>query len=164
MSETYNYRASKIVAVLYKGLQPGVALNIVAHLSTRLGASKATELMGRAELPDASGVIHHGIAKYPIIITRVKESGVRTAIEAARANPAIFVADFPAQMLDTGHDDDLAAAMAAANEKDLRYHGALLYGPSTAIDAITGRFSLWRSEGADAIAASAEQTEPGPQE
>jgi hypothetical protein len=49
-------------------------------------------------------------------------------------------------MLETGHDDELAAAIAASAEADIEYLGALFYGPTEVINSITGKFSLWRMD------------------
>jgi SepF-like predicted cell division protein (DUF552 family) len=144
MNSTYNYQAKKVVIVLSNKLDPGVAMNVVGHLCISIGRYAETDLMGRERLADASSVIHLGIAKYPVIVTQVKPSTVRKALEQARQNPNILVADFPRQMLDTGHDDELSEAMAAALEPALEYLGAILYGLSDDVNLITGKYSLWK--------------------
>ena len=64
----YNYQEKKIVLVLNSKLEMGVALNVAGHLSVALGYH-ATDHMGRDQLVDASGDMHLGISRYPIIIT-----------------------------------------------------------------------------------------------
>ena len=49
-------------------------------------------------------------------------------------------------MLETGHDNELAGAIAASAEADIEYLGALFYGPAEAVNSITGKFSLWRMD------------------
>jgi hypothetical protein len=145
MSSSYNYREKKVVAILAKTLTPGVALNVLGHLAISLGAHcEDNELMGATELPDAAGVVHRGISKYPVIITQVKQSTVRRSIEHARQNARLFLTDYPKQMLETGHDDDLASAIASTNEKDMEYLGAIIFGPAEDVDQITRKYSLWR--------------------
>lgn len=140
----YNYQAKKVVVVLSNKLDPGVALNVVGHLGISIGRYAEADLMGREFLADASSVKHLGIAKYPVIVTQVKPSTVRKALDQARKNPNILVADFPRQMLDTGHDNELFEAIAAASEPALEYLGAILYGPADDVNMITGKYSLWR--------------------
>jgi hypothetical protein len=139
----YDYHERKIVGVLNSRLEAGIALNVLGHLAISIGYH-ATGHMGRGSYKDKSGVTHQGISKYPVIITRVKEGTLRKAIESARLDKRILVADFPSQMLETGHDDELAASIADNDENQIIYFGALMYGPSEAIDAITRKFSLWR--------------------
>lgn len=145
MSPTYNYRERKVVAVLANTLTPGLALNVLGHLAISLGAHCEDDaLMGTTKLSDAAGVVHRGISKYPVIVTKVKPSTVRKSIEQARQNARLFLADYPKQMLETGHDDELAAAVASTNEKDMEYLGAIIYGPAEDVDQITRKYSLWR--------------------
>ncbi|MAX24212.1 MAG: hypothetical protein CMJ19_06885 [Phycisphaeraceae bacterium] len=144
MHNSYDYRECKTVAVMSKKLEVGAALNAVAHLAVALGHNVGSKMMGRPILVDAAGVSHVGISKYPIIITRVKVSAVRRAIEAARVDENLTVVDFPNQMLETGHDDELADSMAAVQESEIEYLGAMIYGPADKVDAITSKFSLWR--------------------
>lgn len=139
----YDYRGKKIVAVLCNKLEIGVALNVLGHLSVSIGHN-AMDHMGRAVLVDASGTRHLGISKYPFIITKAKASKIRVAIEAARNNSNIIFADFPQQMLDTGHDDELAQSLSSADEKELMYLGAVFYGNSDDINALTNKFSLYK--------------------
>lgn len=145
MENSYNYREKKIVAVLSSKLDPSIGFNVIGHLSVAIGANVGTNILGRLYHIDASGIQHLGISKYPFIITKVKPAKLRKAIHEARNSASILVASFPTEMLDTGHDDDLNAAIRIKNEESIEYLGAVLFGPTDQIDAITGRFSLWRS-------------------
>lgn len=142
-SSAYDYRGKKIVAVLNAALSPGEALNVLGHLTISLGAH-GDSLMGEPKLVDASCVPHTGIAKYPLIVTKVKDRRLRQLVKQARSTPALFLADFPQQMLTTGSDDELRAALADVAEEDILYLGAVVYGDSAVVSALTGRFTLWR--------------------
>ena len=142
---TYDYKEKKTVAVIAANLEAGIALNVVAHLAISLGAYGEEDLMGRRQLVDGSGISHVGISKYPVIITKVKPGRLRQLIQEARQYADdILIVDYPEQMLTTGHDDELADAVGTANEKDINYLGAVLYGKSEIINTLTGKFSLWR--------------------
>ena len=143
---TYDYKAKKIVAVVAANVEPAVALNIVGHLGVAVGKNADAEIMGREKLADKSGVEHVGISRYPVIVTKVKSGKLRQAIVAGRQNPRILVVDYPREMLTTAHDDELAEAILAKNEADLEYLGAMFYGESGDVDAITGKFQLWRMD------------------
>lgn len=139
----YNYREKKIVAVVDSKVDIGVALNVVGHLSVALGAY-GTDLMGRAVLYDESNVPHMGISRYPLIITKSNSSKIRAAIQKAKCNSNLTVADYPLQMLETGHDDELAERLKQTPEENIQYLGALFFGPTNEVNEITKKFSLYR--------------------
>lgn len=141
---TYNYREMKIVAVLSENISVQVALNVIGHLSISIGAYAPNTMMGRPYLVDKSGTKHLGISKYPYIITRANPRKIRKAICEARTSEDVLFADFPKQMLVTGHDDELDLAIKDSAEEDIEYFGAVFYGPSDAVSKITGKFSLWK--------------------
>ena len=144
--ETYNYRAFKTVAVLSSKIPASIALNVLGHLGLAIGTEVRSEHLGRHPITDGSGVEHHGISKYPFIITRVKPSSIRKAIAQARLQPSLMLCDYPKEMLETGHDDELVAALESKLEPSLEYLGMVIFGPAKLVDEITGRFSLWRDE------------------
>ena len=143
-NNSYNYKEKKIVTILSSNLEIGIAMNVVGHLAISIGAYAEKDIMGRSTLIDASGIVHLGISKYPFIITKVKPNRLRQAIEEARLNKNILVADYPKQMLETGHDDELNEAIEQAQENSMEYLGAIMYGTTEEINKITGRFSLWK--------------------
>jgi len=140
----YDYKAKKIVAVLSSALETGIAMNVLGHLCVAMGSHGEKSMMGRATLPDASSTNHVGIAKYPVIITKVKPSRLRKFIEEARQHPHLTLIDFPQEMLDTRHDDDLTASMASKEEKEFAYLGAIVYGDTETIQGLSGKFTLWK--------------------
>jgi hypothetical protein len=141
----YDYKLKKIVAVLAANIEVGIALNVIGHLAISIGAHSDEDIMGRARLVDASGVLHVGISKYPVIVTKVKPGRLRRLIEEARQHSdKILMVDYPEQMLTTGHDDELANTLSDAKEDEINYLGAMLYGQSEIINELTGKFTLWR--------------------
>jgi hypothetical protein len=140
----YDYREKKMVAVLSAALEPGTALNVLGHLCVALGVRQGAGLRERHSYADASGIQHESIAKYPLIVTKVKPARLRQLIVDARAQgPALCIVDYPRQMLETGHDDELAQAIAVAREESIEYLGVLLFGSSPLISQLTGRFTLY---------------------
>ncbi|OPX43524.1 hypothetical protein CLHUN_26710 [Ruminiclostridium hungatei] len=148
MSENvYEYNEKKIVAILSSKISPEVALNVIGHLAISLGAYSEGSLMGRTFLVDKSNIKHPGISKYPFICTKVKPGRLRSVIEDVRTNhPDIKLHDFPKQMLETGHDDELAQAIEQSEENEMEYLGAIIYGSSSEVNLITGKFTLWRAD------------------
>jgi hypothetical protein len=144
VDDQYNYREFKTNILLSSGVESGVALNIVGHLGIALGARIPQHSFGRERLVDGSGIPHMGISKYPVIILKARPSKVRTALEQARTYPELIVADYPEQMLLTGHDDELAQALVEKDEVDLKYLGVAAYGLAEVMTEVFGRFSLWK--------------------
>lgn len=142
---TYDYKEKKIVATLCKGIEIGVALNVVGHLSISIGAYANSNIMGRPILIDGSGTKHVGISRYPFIITTTNHSKLKIAIEKSREMASeILMIDYPKQMLYTGHDDELSDSLSSVSSEDLEYLGAVFYGDTYLINQLTGKFSLWR--------------------
>ena len=139
----YNYQEKKIVIVLNSKLEIGVALNVVGHLACALG-HHATDHMGREQLVDASGTKHLGIAKYPIIITKVKGGKLRTSLEKAKEKKDLLVVDYPSVMYETGHDDELAEELSKISNEQINYFGYIMFGNVESINEISGKFTLWK--------------------
>lgn len=139
----YDYREKKIVIVLNAKLETGVALNVAGHLSVALG-HHATDHMGRQYLTDAANIPHLGISKYPIIITKVKGGKLKSSLQTAKQHGGILVVDYPSIMYETGHDDELVAALSKLTADEIEYYGYIMYGKSEDVDSISGKFSLWK--------------------
>ncbi len=142
-SMTYEYKDRKIVCVVSDTLETWQAMNVIGHLAVGLGANKDDSLMGREVLTDASGIDHKGIARYGFIIKKGNSASIREVLKVSRENKNIIVLDFPKEMLDTSHDDELSDWVSKKEEKDFEYLGAIFYGPSTDINSLTKSFPLW---------------------
>lgn len=139
----YNYNEKKFVIVLSSKLEIGEAFNVVGHLSISAGYY-AENHMGRSELIDGSGGRHKGIAKYPVIITKVKPSKIKNYLEKAKEIEGLLTIDYPSNMYNTGHDDELAESLEGTTEENIEYWGFLIFGSRNLVDEITGKFSLWK--------------------
>ena len=140
---TYEYKDRKIVCVVSEALELWQAMNVVGHMSISLGAHKDEFLMGRDQLCDASGIKHPGIARYGLIIKKGNPNTIRAALEMARSMRGVSHVEFPREMLDTSHDDELSDSISKKEESGLEYLGALFYGATTDINVITKKFPLW---------------------
>jgi ABC-type antimicrobial peptide transport system ATPase subunit len=139
-----NYEDKKIVGIIATNVDASVALNVIGHLSIAIGKYSDNEIMGKKVITDKSGVEHLGISKFPVIITKVKASKLRTAIEKAKNNPNLLVADYPKDMLETRTDDELVASISSKENDQLEYLGAVIYGNTEDVNEITGKFQLWK--------------------
>jgi len=113
-------------------------------LAVSIGKYSNAEIMGRPILIDKSGVKHLGISQFPFIITKVKPGKLKNAIDLAKKNPNLLVADYPKDMLDTRTDDELASSINSKENDKLEYLGAIIYGNTEDVNNITGKYQLWR--------------------
>lgn len=139
-----NYEDKKIVGIIATNVDVATALNVIGHLAVSIGKYSDENIMGRPILKDKSGIKHIGISRYPFIITKVKPNKLKDAIEKSKANSNLLVVDYPKDMLDTRTDDDLNEAISKKENDKLEYYGAIIYGNTEDVNAITGKFQLWR--------------------
>ena len=139
-----NYEDKKIVGIVASNVEPAVALNVIGHLAVSIGKYSNEEIMGKPIIEDKSGIKHLGISQFPFIITKVKAGKLKSAIDEAKQNPNLLVADYPKDMLDTRTDDELVASINSKENDKLEYMGAIIYGNTEDVDQITGRFQLWK--------------------
>lgn len=140
------YEDKKIVGIVASNVEPAVALNVIGHLAISIGKYSNDEIMGKPVIADKSGINHLGISQFPFIITKVKSGKLKTAIDLAKQNPNLLVADYPKDMLDTRTDDELVASINSKENDKLEYLGAIIYGNTIDVDIITGKYQLWRLE------------------
>ncbi len=139
-----NYEDKKIVGIIASNVEPAVALNVIGHLAVSIGKYSESEMMGKPVLTDKTGINHLGISTFPFIITKVKAGKLKNAIDMAKNNPRLLVADYPKDMLETRTDEELVASIAEKENDKLEYLGAIIYGNTKDVDEITGKFQLWR--------------------
>ena len=141
-----NYEDKKIVGIIATNVEPSVALNVIGHLAVSIGKYSDSEIMGKPSIQDKTGVEHLGISKFPFIITKVKSGKLKTAIDTAKQNPNLLVADYPREMLETRTDEELVAAVRSKENDSLEYLGAVIYGNTDDVNEITGKFQLWKMD------------------
>ena len=141
-----NYEDKKIVGIIATNVDPATALNVIGHLSISIGKYSKEEIMGKPIIKDKSGVDHLGISRFPFIITKVKAGKLKSAIEKAKENPNLLVADYPKDMLDTRTDDELVSSINSKNNDEFEYLGAVIYGDTKDVNEITGKFQLWKMD------------------
>lgn len=139
-----NYEDKKIVGIIASNVEPAVALNVIGHLAISIGKYSDKEIMGKPLISDKSGTQHLGISKFPFIITKVKSGKLKNAINLAKQNPNLLVADYPNDMLYTRTDDELVDSIGSKENDKLEYLGAIIYGNTKDVDEITGKYQLWR--------------------
>lgn len=139
-----NYEDKKIVGIIATNVDAPTALNVIGHLAVSIGKYSDNEIMGKSFITDKSSVNHLGISKFPFIITKVKPGKLRTAIDKAKENPNLLVADYPRDMLETRTDEELVESISNKDNDKLEYLGAIIYGNTNDVNEITGKFQLWK--------------------
>lgn len=140
------YEDKKIVGIIATNVEPATALNVIGHLAISIGKYSESEIMGKPVITDKSNVNHLGISQFPFIVTKVKPTKLRNAIETAKANPNLLVADYPKDMLETRTDDELVSSINGKENSELEYLGAIIYGSTEEVNQITGKFQLWKMD------------------
>lgn len=138
-----NYEDKKIVGIIATNVDAATALNVIGHLAVSIGKYSDAEIMGKKTLTDASGIDHLGISRFPFIVTKVKPSKLKAAIDKAKENKNLLVADYPRDMLETRTDEELVNSVASKENDNLEYLGAIIYGNTEEVNEITGKFQLW---------------------
>jgi hypothetical protein len=136
----------KLVAVLYRKLIPGVALNAVAHMA--LGLSGLIARRGEIEslrlddYKDASGNHHPSISDYPFIILKAGTGQIK--------NLAIFAKgqDIPCvhflKTMTIGTYEQQKEETLKLKENDIEFIGICMFGNRKTINELTKKLSLWK--------------------
>lgn len=141
-----NYEDKKIVGIIASNVEPSIALNVIGHLAISIGKYSNEEIMGKPIIKDKTGVEHLGISQFPFIITKVKSGKLKNAIDLAKKNPNLLIADYPRDMLDTRTDEELVNSISSKENDKLEYLGAIIYGNTKDVNEITGKYQLWKVE------------------
>jgi len=139
-----NYEDKKIVGIIATNVDPTIALNVIGHLAIAIGKYSNSEIMGKPIITDKSGINHVGISQFPFIVTKVKTTKLKSAIDKAKENPNLLIVDYPKDMLETRTDNDLVKSIESKENNELEYLGAIIYGNTDDVNEITGKFQLWK--------------------
>lgn len=132
----------KLVALINKDIDVGVAMNAIAHMSLGLGSALDRELLKLDDYVDYDKNIYPNISKMPFIVLRGKSNEIRKAVQNARDNN-IQYGVFIHTMTGGTYLEQLDNTQ-KCKEDDLVYYGAVLFGPSDVVSSMTKRFSLYR--------------------
>lgn len=133
---------NKLVALVNKEIDIGVAMNGIAHMAIGLGAQLNNELLKLNDYQDKDGNVYPNISQMPFMILRGKSSEIRKAVGLAREGKMQFSV-FTHTMTGGTYQEQLAHTLSTPEEK-LIYYGAILFGPWDEVSQITKRFSLYK--------------------
>jgi len=138
----------KIVTVLNKNLEPGIALNTAAHMALGLTARAAKEkpdlfqAMHFLNYADKDGGDHMYISALSLIVLRANAHELRR-LRGAFRDAGILHVDFTNQMTQGTYVEQLERSRNTP-EVELEYYGLCACGTRSELDSLTRKFSLWR--------------------
>ncbi len=133
---------NKLVAVLNKDVETGVALNALGHIAIGLGTKLNTKTLHLDDYSDADGNIYPNISQMPFIILRAKSGEIRKTVKAAREQN-ILQGIFLNTMTGGTYVEQLENTR-KTSEENLIYYGCVLFGPLEEVALLTKKFSLWK--------------------
>ena len=134
---------NKLVAVVNKQIEMGVAMNALAHMCLGFGAHMGAEELHLMDYKNADGFIYPNISKMPFIILREKNSNkiANLLMKAKEAGDSIFGVH---QYHDRRHWEDQKARTLATKPEEIIFYGIVLFGPKEIVTEMTKKLSLWR--------------------
>jgi hypothetical protein len=132
---------NKLVAIVNKKIDVGVAMNAIAHITIGLGAQLNNEALRLNDYMDKDGNKYPNISQMPFMILRGKSGEIRKAVNLAKEeNMKIGV--FTDTMTGGTYQEQLDRTLVTP-EVELTYYGAVIFGSWDRVSEITKRFSLY---------------------
>lgn len=133
----------KLVAIVNKDIEVGVAMNAIAHMTLGLGAQIDKPLLRLNNYIDGENNVYPNISQIPFIILRAKSGEIRKVVQSAKAENIQF-GIFTNTMTGGGYQEQLDNTRMTP-EADLIYYGAVLFGAWDTVTQITKKLSLYRN-------------------
>jgi hypothetical protein len=133
---------NKLVAVINKDIEPGVAKNALAHMAIGLGASIGTEALRLDDYQDKDGNKYPAISQIPFIILRAKSGEIKKTVNLAREyniKHSAFV-----NTMTVGTYLEQLERTKGCSEEELVFYGCVLFGEWDKVSEMTRKFSLWK--------------------
>jgi len=133
---------NKLVAILNKDIEIGVAMNALAHMAVGLGAHIGKDLLHLDIYRDANTNAYPNISRIPFIILKAKTSEIRKTVMLARESKiehTIFL-----NTMTEGTYLEQIERTKNSPEEVLTYYGCVLFGAWEEVSKITKKFSLWK--------------------
>ncbi len=132
---------TKFVAVLNKKIDPGKAMNALAHMTVGLTSSNSDLDIGVINYEDKDGGVHKA-SKFPYIILKAKNSNQIRTLRNNLIEKKIPFASFTNAMTVGGWEEQVKRSKETP-EQELEYYGICMLGEKSDIDELTKKFSLW---------------------
>lgn len=133
---------NKLVAVVNKGIEMGLAMNAIAHATIGLGASVGPDKLLLDTYKDKDGNVYPNISNMPFIILKGKSGEIRNVVESARDEGIAHGAFVHTMTGGTYQEQKDNTAQTPAQE--LIYYCAVLCGPWDVVSQLTKKLSLYK--------------------
>jgi hypothetical protein len=134
----------KLVAILNKQIETGVAMNALGHMAIGLSSTIEKPLLRLDTYEDKEGTPYPFISQMPFIVLRGKSGEIRKTVLAAREHHIVHTV-FLNTMTGGTYLEQLERTKATP-EQDLIYYGCVLFGPWAQVTELTRKFSLWKQD------------------
>lgn len=132
----------KLTAVMNEKIEPGVAMNALAHMSLGFGAHLSKERLRLSNYVDQDGNEHPNISEMPFMILKANSNKIRNLRLACLEAKIDFVV-FTDTMTCGTYVEQLQRTK-ETKEESLIYYGIVLFGPWDQVTELTRKFSLWK--------------------
>lgn len=149
----------KLVALINKRLESGVAMNALAHATAaavNLAGQKGRESLKFLNFVDAEGQLYPGISARSFIILRGTDADIRKLCASAMAAGLPFAA-FTNTMTGGTYFEQLERTK-VTHTQDLVFYALVALGNAEVLNPLTKKFSLWRNDSPQPQATSQTET------
>lgn len=132
--------SDKLVAVLNEKIEPGVAMNALAHMVVGLGASvERKEALRLTDYADADGNSHANISEIPFMVLKARNSNQLRQLRAALLANKVHFVDFTNTMTIGTYKEQIERSR-QTKEADLEYYGIAIFGDWNIVSELTKKF------------------------
>ena len=133
---------NKLIAIINKDIDVGVALNAVAHATIGLGSDVSQDLLRLDTYIDKDNNEYPNISQIPFIMLRGKSNDIRKVIQTSRSE-GLKIGIFTNTMTIGTYQEQLERTSQTA-ESELIYYAVVIFGPWDLVSHMTKRLSLYR--------------------
>lgn len=134
---------NKLVAVLNKQIEMGIAMNALAHMCLGFGAHMGPSDLHLMDYENAEGFLYPNISKMPFVILREKNSNKIATLLMKAKEAGLQYSVFTNTMTEGTWEDQKARTLGTKSE-EIIFYGIVLFGPKEIVTEMTRKLSLWR--------------------
>lgn len=140
----------KLVALLNKRLEVGVAMNALAHAvagAVNLAGDAGRQTLKFLDFEDADGQLYPSISARSFIILRATSADIRK-VSAKASDAGLLKVCFTEPMTGGTYTEQLDRSRKVPRA-ELEFYALVLLGPIDLVQPITRKYSLWRTQSAE---------------
>ena len=134
---------NKLVAIINKDIDVGVAMNSLAHATLGLGAQLSPEELRLDNYRDKNNNVYPNISQMPFIILRGKSNEIRKTITSVKEHNDIIYTVFINTMTGGTYFEQLENTKNTP-EENIIYYASVIYGDWQKVTEITRKLSLYK--------------------